>query len=82
FKTLFVVNDKKAKESVVEKAVVTIDVDVDAGTFSVTFNGKTYPDLPFDNKGPIDTIRFITNGCSGSGFSKSSIDDVIISKKK
>ena len=82
FKTLFVVNDKKIESSVVEEALVTIDVDVDAGTFSVKFNGKTYPDLPFDNEGPIDTIRFITNGCSESGFPKSSIDNVIISKKK
>lgn len=80
FKPLVVVNDAKVKSSVVEKAVVTIDVDVDAGTYSVKLNGKTYPDIPFDNNGPIDTIRFISNGCSASGFSKSSIDDVIVSK--
>ena len=30
----------------------------------------------------IDTIRFITNGCSKTGFSKSAIDDVTISKGK
>ena len=82
FKPLFVINDMKNQQTVVEKAVVTIDVDVDSGTYAVTFNGKTYPDLPFDNKGPIDTIRFITNGCSATGFSKSSIDDVVISKDK
>lgn len=80
FKKLFIVNDLKVKPSVVEKAIVRIDVDVDAGTYSVIFNGKTYPDLPFDNKGPIDTIRFITNGCSETGFSRSSIDDVTITK--
>lgn len=82
FKHLFVVNDMKAPKTVAEDTVVTIDVDVDASTYSVHFNGKTYPDLPLDNKGPIDTIRFITDGCSATGFSKSSIDDVIISKRK
>lgn len=80
FNRLFVVNDAKVKETTVNRAVVAIDVDVDAGTYTVRFNGKTYPDLPFDNKGPIDTIRFITNGCSATGFSRSSIDDVMISK--
>lgn len=80
FKTLFVVNDMKVENTVVKKAVVTIDVDLDANTYSVKFDGKTYPDLPFDNEGPIDTIRFITNGCSETGFSKSAIDDVTISK--
>ena len=80
FKKLFIVNDTRVKNSVVQKAVVTIDVDVDSSTYTVRFNGKTYSDLPFDNKGPIDTIRFITNGCSETGFSRSAIDDVTISK--
>ena len=80
FNALFVANDKQAENTVVDNPIVTIDVDVDAGTYSVKFNGKTYPDLPFDNKVPIDTIRFISNGCSASGFSKSSIDDVTITK--
>ena len=82
FKTLFVVNDRKVENTVVKKAVVTIDVDLDSSTYRVKFNGNTYAELPFDNKGPIDTIRFITNGCSKTGFSKSAIDDVTISKGK
>ena len=82
FKSLRVVNDAQVKESVIDRALVTIDVDVDAGTYSVTLDGKTYSDLPLDNKGPIDTIRFITNGCSESGFSRSSIDDITIRKAK
>ena len=82
FKPLFVVNDRANKESVVPKPLVTIEVDVDAKRYAITFNGKTYPNLPFDHDGPIDTIRFIANGCSESGFSKSAIDDFKISKKK
>ena len=80
FTPLCVVNNPDEKGSVIENPVVTIEIDVDAGTYTVTFAGKTYPDLPFDNKGPIDTIRFITNGCSDTGFSKRSIDDVTIMK--
>ena len=82
FKALFVVNDEEVKATVVDKPVVTIHIDLDAGRYSVQFDGKTYADLPFDNKGPIDTIRFITDGCSATGFSKSSIDDVLIRKSK
>lgn len=82
FKPLFVVNDMENKQSVVEDPVVTIEVDVDSGTYAVKFNGKTYPNIPLDNKVPIDTIRFITNGCSKTGFSKSSIDDVKITRGK
>lgn len=78
FEPLFVLNDNEHKESVVEKPVITIVIDIDAGTYTVKFNDKTYPDLPFDSKVPIDTIRFISNGCSKAGFSKSSIDDVKI----
>ena len=82
FKPLFVFNDKKTKETVVERAVFTIDVDVDAGTFTLKVGDKEFPDLPFDNKGPVDTIRFIANGCSESGFSRSSIDEIVVSKEK
>ncbi len=82
FKALFVVNDKAVPKTVVDKAVVKIDVDLDSSTYRVSFNGKTYSDIPFENKGPIDTIRFITNGCSATGFSKRSIDDVMVSKSK
>ena len=80
FKALFVVNDLKAEKTIVKEAVVTIEVDMDAGAYTVKFNGKTYPGIPFDNKGPIDTIRFLANGCSATGFSKSSIDDVTITR--
>ena len=80
FNPLFVVNDKENKRTVVEKPVITLVVDLDAGKYSLTFNGKTYADLPLDNKVPIDTIRFISNGCSKTGFSKSSIDDVKITR--
>ena len=82
FNALFVVNDKQAEKTVVKNPVVTIEVDMDASTYRVIFNGQTYPDIPFDNECPIDTIRFITNGCSKSGFSRSSIDDVMITKGK
>ena len=82
FAPLFVLNDNENKETVVDKPVITIAVDIDAGTYAVKCNGETYPDLPLDNKVPFDTIRFISNGCSKSGFSKSSIDDIKISKEE
>lgn len=80
FRPLFVVNDRADEKTVVEKPVVTIEIDIDAGTYSVNCNGQTYPDLPFDNKVPLDTIRFVCVGCSAAGFSKSSIDDVTITR--
>ena len=58
--------------------VVTLEIDLDAGTYTVGFNGKTYPNLPLENRGPIDTIRFVASGCSKTGFLKSSIDDLIV----
>ena len=76
FNPLFVCNDSKEKDTLVEKPVLTIEVDFNSSTFQVDFNGKTYKDLPLENEGPIDTIRFVANGCSTSGFSKSSIDDI------
>lgn len=82
FEPLFVLNDNEHKETVVEKPVIKIVVDMDAGKYAVEFNDKTYSDLPFDNKVPIDTIRFISNGCSKAGFSKSSVDDVKIMRVK
>ena len=78
FRKLVVVNDAETPGSVVEKPKVTIQVDVDASTYGVTLNGKTYADLPFDNKGPIDTIRFIAHSCGNEGLPRSSIDDVVI----
>lgn len=80
FEPLRVVNDAKAPESVAKSSVVTIDVDLDASTYRIALDGKTYADLPFESKGPVDTIRFIANGCSATGFSKSAIDDVRITK--
>jgi len=74
------VNDRADEKTVVEKPLVTIEIDIDAGTYSVSFNGQTYPDLPFDNKVPLDTIRFVCIGCGPTGFSKSSIDDVTITR--
>ena len=65
-----------------EDPIVTVEVDLDSGTYAVSFNGKTYPEIPFDNKVPIDTIRFICNGCSKSGFARSAIDDVKIMRAK
>lgn len=82
FKPLVVINDNRVKSSVVEKAVVTIEVDLDSNSFRLSVGGKTYNDLPLDNEGPIDTIRFITNGCSASGFRKSSIDNVLVTRQK
>ncbi len=80
FRPLFVVNDKADEKTVVEKPVVAVEIDIDAATYTVSFNGQTYPDLPFDNKVPLDTIRFVCIGCSAAGFSKSSIDDVTITR--
>ncbi|MFP6874005.1 MAG: hypothetical protein VCA55_10915 [Verrucomicrobiales bacterium] len=81
FHGLFVLNNQKVAKTVVKEAVITIEVVMDAGTYTIKCNGKTYPKIPFDNKGPIDTIRFIANGCSNTGFTKSSIDEVTISKE-
>ena len=80
FRPLFVVNDKADAKTVVDKPVITVEIDIDAGTYSVSCNGQTYPDLPFDNKVPLDTIRFVCVGCGPTGFSKSSIDDVKITR--
>lgn len=80
FHPLFVVNDKADPKTVVDKPVVTVEIDIDAGTYSVSCNGQTYPDLPFDSKVPLDTIRFVCVGCGPTGFSKSSIDDVKITR--
>ncbi|MEM7014729.1 MAG: hypothetical protein AAF585_24990 [Verrucomicrobiota bacterium] len=82
FEALTVANDGKKKETIAENTIVTLEIDIDNAVYDVTFNGKTYADLPFENEGPIDTIRFIANGCSATGFSKSSIDDILISKKQ
>ena len=82
FHKLFMANDSRAKDTLVDNPVVTLEVDLDAGTYAVGFNGKTYPDIPLENKGPIDTIRFVATGCSKTGFLKSSIDDVIILEGK
>ncbi len=82
FHNLFMANDSRAKNTLVDNPVVTLEVDLDAGTYAVGFNGKTYPDIPLENKGPIDTIRFVTTGCSKTGFLKSSIDDVIVLEGK
>ena len=78
FHKLFLANDSRAKDTVVSDPVVTLEIDLDVGTYTVGFNGKTYPNLPLENKGPIDTIRFVATGCSKTGFLKSSIDDVVV----
>ena len=68
FHNLFMANDLSAKNTLVDNPVVTLEVDLDAGTYAVGFNGKTYPNIPLENEGPIDTIRFVTTGCSKTGF--------------
>ena len=82
FHNLFMANDLSAKNTLVDNPVVTLEVDLDAGTYAVGFNGKTYPNIPLENEGPIDTIRFVTTGCSKTGFLKSSIDDLIVLEGK
>ena len=82
FTSLFVANDTQAKDTVPKDTTLTIEADTVAGTFSLNYNGQDYKDLPFDNPGPIDTIRFVANGCSTSGFSKSSIDDLVVIEGK
>ena len=76
FQKLFSANDSRRKETLADNPVVTLEVDLDAGSYAVGFNGKTYPDIPLDNKGPIDTIRFVTTGCSKTGFPKGRLRDV------
>ena len=82
YKQLFEANNQKKKDTMVADPVVTITVDMDASTFDIHFNGKTYADLPFDNKVSIDTIRFVAHLAGSSGLPKSSIDDVVIRKGK
>ena len=82
FAKLVVLNDADDEDSLIEKSVVTIDVNMNAATYSMKLNGKTYADLPFDNNVPIDTIRFVAHGASDTGFNSSSIDDVKISTGK
>ena len=43
FHKLFMANDSSAKNTLVDNPVVTLEVDLDAGTYAVGFNGKTYP---------------------------------------
>ena len=78
FNPLCVVNDALLPESVVDNPRVTIAVDLDADVYSVEVNGESYANLPLGASGPLDSIRFIANGCSATGFSRSSIDNVLI----
>ena len=34
-----------------------LEIDLDAGTYAVGFNGKTYPGIPLESKGPIDVVE-------------------------
>lgn len=78
FNPLSVVNDTQSPESVVEDPTVTIGINLDTGVYSVEVNKHSYANLPLGVSGPIDTIRFIANGCSATGFSRTSIDNVLI----
>ena len=49
FNKLFSANDSRRKETLVDNPVVTLEVDLDAGTYAVGFNGKTYPGIPLEN---------------------------------
>ena len=82
FHKFFSVNDAKRDDTVVENPVVILEIDLDAGIYALNFNGKTYPGIPLENKGPIDTIRFVTTGCSKTGFLKSSIDELLVLEEK
>ena len=46
FHQLFMANDSRATDTVVSDPVVTLEIDLDVGTYTVRFNGKTYPNLP------------------------------------
>ena len=74
-------NDNEDEKTVVEKATVKIDVDMDSKTYSLTLNGKVHKSIKFTGDSPIDTIRFIAHNCNPDNFPKSSIDDVKITKK-
>ena len=82
FNKLFSVNDAKRKDTVAENLMVMLEIDLHADTYALKFNGKTYPGIPLENKGPIDTIRFVTTGCSKTGFLKSSIDELVVFEGK
>ena len=82
FNKLAIIQDKEAEKTVLTDTTMTIDVDPKAGTYSVTVGDKTYKDLAFDNKVPIDTIRFIAHKVNPSNFTSMAIDDVEIVKKK
>jgi hypothetical protein len=77
---LAIVNDDEDEKSIVVDPVVTIVVDMDKSTYDVSINGKTYANQAFDNKGSIDTIRFIADKTNMSNFVKASVDDVKIVK--
>ena len=77
FHKLFLANDSRAKDTVVSDPVVTLEIDLDVGTYTVGFNGKTYPDLPSRTRG-----RSIPSGSlppdAARRFPQGSIDDVIV----
>lgn len=82
FSKLAIINDGEVKESVLKDSTIIIEVDMDSSSYTLSVNGKTYDNLPFDNEGPIDTIRFVAHLCNPSNFTKSSIDDVKVFKTK
>lgn len=75
------INDNDEKDTIIKKKTIIITVDMDKSMFSVMLDGKEYKDMPFDNKLPIDSIRFIADKCNPDNFSKRSIDNVKITKK-
>ena len=74
-------NNSEEEKTVVKKAVITIDVDMDAGTYTVSLNGKAFKKAKLDSKDPIDTIRFIAHNVNPDNFSSKAIDDVKVTKK-
>ena len=80
-KELTVVNDPEVEDSVIEDLTITINVDMDKGTYDVHLGEKSFKGLSFDKKVPIDTIQFMAHQSETGNFKKTSIDSVKIVKK-
>ncbi len=58
---------------------LAIDANLDQGIFSVHLDGAPIAlDLPFDDRVPINTVRFFADGLNAQNFLDRSIDDLTI----
>jgi len=59
---------------------IVVDVDLDAGTYTVGIDGVTSPAFPFDRDVPIDAVRFFTDELNRTNFGSRGIDEVRIER--